>query len=118
MIFSVVNKDSKNRRNLTDLLLSTYPGCVIYELEEPMDIAPCLRAHSVDAVIWELTGSDSQDLRHLDRLRTQHQGALLLICADDDTLLEEAMWHGASMYFINPLLPEQIQTVLGTQKKA
>ena len=118
VVFSVVNKDSKNRRNLTELLLSIYPGCVVYELEEPMDVLSCLRAHTVDAVIWELTGNDSQNLSYLNIIRTQHHGTLFLICADDDTLLDEAMWNGASMYFIKPLLPEQIQTALGTKKEA
>ena len=41
-----------------------------------------------------------------------------LICAEDDTLLDDAMWNGASMYFIKPLLPEQIQAALGTKQKA
>ena len=118
MIFSVVNKDSKIRRNLTDLLLPIYRGCTIYELEEPMDVVSYLREHTVDAVIWELTGNDSQDLSYLNIIRTQHQGTRILICADDDTLLDEAMWNGASMYFINPLLPEQIVAALGTKKKA
>ena len=55
MIFSVVNKNSGTRRNLTNLLLSIYPGCVVYELQEPVDVVSCLRDHKVDAVIWELT---------------------------------------------------------------
>ena len=114
MIFSVVNKDSKNRRNLTELLLSIYPGCVVYELEEPMDVLLRLREHTLDAVIWELTGNDSQKLGDLNSIRAHHHGTLLVICADDDTLLYEAMWNGASMYFIKPLLPEQIQAALGT----
>ena len=117
MLFSVVNRDSKGRRNLTNLLLSLYPGCVVYELEEPGDILSCLREHTVDAVFWELTGNDSQDMGLLNVIRTQHQGTLLGICANDDTLLDEAMWNGASMFFIKPLLPEQITTALGTLKK-
>ena len=118
MIFSVVNPDPKKRRSLTELLLSMYPGCVVYELKNPMDVMSCLREHPVDAVIWDLAEKDSQDLSYLNLIRTQHQGALLLICADDDTWLDEAMWNGASMYFIKPLLPEQIQAALGTKEKA
>ena len=112
MIFSVVNKFSKNRRNLTSLLLTSYPGCVVYELEEIMDVVSCLREHTLDAVIWELTERDSQNLSHLNKIRMQHPGILFLTCADDDTLLEEAMWNGASMYLIKPLLPEQIRTAV------
>lgn len=118
MIFSVVNKDSKNRRNLTELLLSIYPGCVVYELAEPADVASCIREHSVDAVIWELRENDPQDLCHLNSLRTQYQEMPFLICANDDALLDDAMWNGASMYFIKPLLPEQILAALGTKKTA
>lgn len=118
MVFSVVNKDSKNRRNLTELLLSIYPGCVVYELEEPMDVSLRLREHTLDAVIWELTGNDAQKLSDLNTIRTHHHDTLFLIYADDDTLLDEAMWNGASMYFIKPLLPEQIQTALATKKEA
>ena len=72
----------------------------------------------MDAVIWELTENDSQDLHHLNMIRAQDHGTLFLICADDDTLLDEAMWNGASMYFIKPLLPEQIQAALETKKEA
>lgn len=118
MVFSVVNKDSRSRRKLTDLLLSIYPGCVVYELEELTGLMSCLRKHTVDAVIWELTGNNLQDLSHLNNITAQHQGTLYLICADDDTMLDEAMWNGASMYFIKPLLPEQIVAALGTRKKA
>lgn len=117
MVFSVVNKDSTSRRNLTALLLSLYPGCVVYELEALIDVKSCLREHTVDAVFWELTGNDSLELSHLNTIRTQHQRTQYLICADDDTLLEEAMWNGASMYFIKPVLPEQIAAVLGTNEK-
>lgn len=117
MVFSVVNKDSKRRRNMTDLLLSLYPGCVVYELEAFIDLVSCLREHAVDAVLWELTESDSLELNCLNSLRTQYQGTNYLVCADDDTLLDEAMWNGASMYFINPVLPEQIVAALGTTKK-
>lgn len=117
MVFSVVNKDSKNRRTLTQLLLSLYPGCVVHELEEYKDVVSCLREHTVDVVFWELTGNDSQDIGRLNRIRTQHQGTLFGICANDDSLLDDAMWNGANMYFVKPLLPEQITTALGTLKK-
>ena len=118
MMFSVVNKDPNNRRNLTALLLSIYPGSVVYELEEVENVISCLREHTLDVVVWELTGNDSQNLSHLNTIRTQHQKTLFLICADDDTLLDEAMWNGASMYFIKPLLPEHLQTALGAKQKA
>lgn len=118
MIFSVVNQDPKNRRTLTDLLLSIYPGCVVYELEEPEGIVPCLREHTVDAVIWELTEQDSQDLSHLNMISSRNPGTHFLICAETDALLDDAMWNGASMYFIKPLLPEQILEALGPTKKA
>ena len=117
MVFSVVNKDSRNRRILTDLLLSQYPGCVVYELEALMDVESCLREHTVDAVLWELTANDFHELSRLNTLRTLHQGTHYLICADDDTLFDEAMWNGASMYFIKPVLPEQIAAVLETNKR-
>ena len=116
-MFSVVNRDSKNRRNLTNLLLSTYPGCIVYEMEKPADVVPCLRDHIMDAVIWELTEHDSQDLEHLNMIKAQQEGTLILICAEDDTFLDDAMWNGASMYFMKPMLPEQIVTALGTNMK-
>ena len=112
MTFSVVNKDSEIRRNLTNLLLSLYPGCVVYELAEPVDVISCLRERTMDAVIWELTPNDRQSLSQLNMIRTQNQGTLFLVCADDDKLLDEAMWNGATMYFVKPLLPEQIRTAL------
>ena len=118
MIFSVVNKDSQKRRNLTELLLSTYPGCVVYELEELTDVVSCLREHTVDAVVWELAGDQSQELSHLDRIKAQYEGTAFLICADDDSLLDEAMWNGASMYFTKPLLSEQLKAALGSVMKA
>jgi AmiR/NasT family two-component response regulator len=71
----------------------------------------------VDAVIWDLSENPAQDLSPLNMITEQHQGTLFLICAKDDTLLDEAMWNGASMYFVKPLLPEQLQTALDTIKK-
>lgn len=118
MLFSVVNRDPRRRRILTNSLLSLYPGCIVYELEELLDLVFCLREHAVEAVIWELADNDSQDLSHLHRIRVQHPEILFLVCAEDDTLLDEAMWNGASKYFINPLLPEQIAEAMDTRKKA
>ena len=118
MVFSVMNKYSNNRRNLTNLLLSIYPGSVVYEHEKPAEVISCLREHTVDAAIWELTGNDSQDLSYLNTIKTQNQGTKFLICAEDDALLDEAMWNGASMYLIKPVMPEQIQAALDTNKKA
>ena len=117
MMFSVVNRDSKNRRILTNLLLSTYPGCIVYELEKPADVVPYLRDHTMDAIIWELTEHDSQDLEHLNMIKAQQEGTFILICAEDDTFLDDAMWNGATMYLMKPLLPEQIMTALGTNMK-
>lgn len=118
MLFSVVNRDPRSRRILTNFLLSLYPGCIVYELEELTDVVSCLREHAVEAVIWELTENDSQDLSHLHMIRTYHPEILFLVCAEDDTLLDEAMWNGASMYFVKPLLPEQIVAAMETRKKA
>ena len=118
MLFSVVNGDPIRRRSLTDLLLSLYPGSIIYELSESADVVSRLCKHAVDAVIWELTDNDPRELYHLDLLRKQHKDALILLCAEDDSLLDEAMWNGASMYFIKPLLPEQIAAALGAVRKA
>ena len=108
----MINKESKNRRKLTALLLSVCPGCVVYELEEPRDVLSCLLEHTVDAVFWDLAEEGSQDLGYLNRIREQDQSTLIFICAEDDALLEDAMWNGASMYFVKPLLPDQIAASL------
>lgn len=118
MIFSVIHKDSRNRRNLTNLLLSAYPGCVIYELKEPADVVSCLREHTVDAVIWELTENNPQDLKQLNIIKAQNESTLFIICAEDDTFLDDAMWNGASIYLTKPLLPEQIVAAMETAKEA
>lgn len=117
MVFSVINKDSKSRRNLTDLLLSMYPGSVVHELKEILNVISCLREHRIDAVIWDLSENPAQDLSPLNMITQLHQGTLFFICAEDDTLLDEAMWNGASMYFVKPLLPEQLRTALEAIKK-
>lgn len=117
MVFSVINKESKSRRKLTDLLLSVYPGCVIYELEEPKDVLSCLLEHTLDAVFWEISDEDSQDLHYLNKIRELDQGTLIFICAEDDDLLEDAMWNGASMYFVKPMLPDQLVAAITAKEK-
>ena len=58
---------------MTVLQLSQYPSYVVYEWEEPMDLASCLRNHTVNVVIVELTENDSHDLTYLNINRAEHQ---------------------------------------------
>lgn len=117
MIFAAVHKNAEERRNLTALLLSLYPGCIIYEFAEPMDVLYCMRTHNLDFVFLMLSGYNPQDMYILSQIRKESPGLPVVICAEDDSIMEEAMWNGASNYLIKPLQPEQIRSALLRQEK-
>lgn len=117
MIFAAVHKKPAERRKLTDLLLSLYPGCIIYEFAEPVDVLFCMRTHNLDFVFLMLSENNPQDMFIVSQIRKENGRLPLLICAEDDSLLEEAMWNGASNYFVQPLQPEQIRSALNRHEK-
>lgn len=117
LIFAAVHKNAEERRKLTALLLSLYPGCIIYEYAQPVDVLVCMRNHRLDAVFLILSGKSAEDMCVLTQIRKKDPNIPVLICAEDDALLEEAMWNGASNYFVTPLQPEQIRTALVWHEK-
>lgn len=112
MIFAVINSCPEERRHLTDLLLSLYPGSIIYEFAQASELLPYMRTHSLEAVFMELTTEKSADIEALDKIRNLKPGLPVMIFAEDDSMLEEAMWNGATNYCIKPVFPELIQGFL------
>lgn len=106
--FAAVNEDSRQLRMLTDMLLELYPGGVIYEFSNPTDVLACIRTHRLNAVFLELAEANAQGMHLLSQIRKLDVHVPVIISAEDDGLLEEAMWNGASCYFVKPVMPEQL----------
>lgn len=95
-------------RKLTDLLLTVYPGGVIYEFADFEEAMFCMQTHKLDAIFLEL---NDRNLEPLCQIRQHSLSVPVIAWADNDSLLEEAMWNGASSFLVNPMLPEQLQMI-------
>lgn len=117
LIFAAAHQNAEERRKLTDLLLKLFPGGIIYEFADSVDILSCIRNHKLDAIFLMSSEKSTQDMQILIQIRKKDPNIPVLFCAADDSLLEEAMWNGASNYFILPLQPEQIWSALSLREK-
>lgn len=112
MNFGVVNENSTELRKMTDTLLSLYPGGVVYEYTKPNEILIQIRSGILNAVFLELKAKNTQGPELVRKIRSINANIPVVVSAEDDSLLEETMWNGASSFFVKPLLPEQIKSAL------
>ena len=108
MVVAAVYNNPVECRKLTDLLLTVHPGGIIYEFADFKEAMFCMQTHKLDAVFLEM---NDQNLEPLCQIRQQSVSVPVIAWADNDSLLEEAMWNGASGFLVNPILPEQLRMV-------
>ena len=108
MVVAAVYNNPMECRKLTDLLLTVYPGGIIYEFSDFEEAVVCMHTRKLDAVFLEM---NDHNLEPLCQIRQQNLSVPVYAWADNDSLLEEAMWNGASGFLVNPILPEQLQMV-------
>lgn len=112
MNFGIVNENPAELRKLTAMLISEFPGLVVYEFTSPADIIEHLKSHRLNAVFLDSQINGSGALGLLKMIRDINARLPVMICAEDDSLLDDAMWIGASAYLIKPLDPKEIKEAL------
>ena len=100
----VVTDDNRDRMNdFTKLLLSTFPGSILYLYTKPKDVMLCLRDHQVDAIFIEASIKEMENAQFLFELRERNNELPAFILADNDEFKDNAIQNNADGYLIRPV---------------
>lgn len=108
LVIVAANENPWELRQLTQLLLTTFPGCIVYECVDPRDVARYLRTHTVDLVFLDMKLTQIDGITLLNQVRQINGKIPVVVSAEDDDYLDEAMWSGADEYLVRPLTAGQL----------
>lgn len=112
MLVAAVHNNSKELRKLSDLLVTAFPGAVVYEFTAVGEVVDYVRDRKPDAVLLGLDMQIPENMKLLQDLRCADLKVPVVVCADDDGMLDEAMWNGASGYLVKPFTVEDIREAI------
>ena len=107
MTFANVSVDQKQLTLLSQLLLTTCPGCVIHQSCDPMRTVRHLATRKIDAIF-----ADEDTYPHLMHLLNRHKSKALvyLMCRQDALLPKET--DGIQNIITYPVTQQKIQIAL------
>ena len=109
----VITDDNRDRmNNFIQVLLSIFPGSVLYLYTEPMEVIGCLREHQVDAVFMEAVMGENAGIQFLFELRERYPDIPAFILADSDEYEDDALWNDATGYLIRPISEDDLRNVM------
>ncbi len=109
MTFAVTDDNPDRMNEFIQLLLSNFPGSILYLYRNPMEMVGCLRDHQVDAVFIEAVMKETEGSRLLFELREWNPDLPAFILADNDEYEDDAIWNDATDYLIRPISGEKLQ---------
>ena len=112
MTFIVTDDNRDRMNNFIQVLLSIFPGSVLYLYTEPMEVIGCLREHQVDAVFIEGVMGEKAGIQFLFELRERYPDIPAFILADNDEYEVDALWNDATGYLIRPISEDDLRNVI------
>lgn len=113
MMTFAVTDDMRDRMDaFIQLLLSIFPGSILYLYTDPMDMIGCLRNHQVDVVFIEAVMGEMEVGQILFEIRERYQELPAFILADNDEYEDDAIWNDATGYLIRPLSGEELRNAV------
>lgn len=109
MTFVTVDRERNRLEALTSLLLSAFPGSVIYQQTDPPHVSRDIRETSVDAVFLQAENMD--DARLLRVLRRGRPGLPMFFLVEDGEFAFMPMEENIR-YLLRPVTVEKLRNAL------
>ena len=115
MVFVTVDEDRIRLKNMTELLVRTFPGSVIYQYTDPIHAVIHMENREIDAVFANAGVSQRNDWQLLALMRRKQPKLRVFILSDDEALRETAMERGAWEYLIRPVTGKELRDVISAE---
>lgn len=112
MVFVTVDEDRIRLKNMTELLVRTFPGSVIYQYTDPIHAVIHMENREIDAVFANAGVSQRNDWQLLALMRRKQPKLQVFILSDDEALRETAMERGAWEYLIRPVTGQELRDAI------
>ena len=112
MVFVTVDEDRIRLKNMTELLVRTFPGSVIYQYTDPIHAVIHMENREIDAVFANAGVSQRNDWQLLALMRRKQPKLQVFILSDDEALREAAMERGAWEYLIRPVTGQELRDTI------
>ena len=108
MIFVTVDNRRVQLDRLTKVLISAFPGSIIYQHLDLHRVPHDVMHNKVDAVFLEAEMEDKNGLALIQMLRRQKPNLPVFIISETDLFREKAVAAGANGYFVLPDNEQQL----------
>ena len=102
---------------LTQLLVSTFPGSTVYQHTDLRRVQHDVLKNKVDAVFLETEVDKTDSLGFVQMLRRQKSNLPIFVISQTEDLRNEAVEAGVSDYLVQPLTEQQLRDVMQSVKK-
>ena len=112
MVFVTVDEDRVRLNHMTELLVRTFPGSVIYQYSDPIHAVIHMENRQIDAVFANAGVFQRNDWKLLALMRRNQPKLQVFILSDDEALRETAMERGAREYLIRPVTGQELRNAI------
>lgn len=116
MVFVTVDEDRLQLENLTELLVRTFPGSVIYQYTDPVYALINTENREIDVVFANVSVSRRNDWQLLSLLRRRRPDLRVFVLSDDEQLRDAAMERGAWGYLTRPVTGQRLRDAIEQRK--
>ena len=116
MTFVTADSCRTQMERLTQLLVSTFPGSMVYQHTDLCRVPHDILNNKVDAVFLETEVDESNSLDFVRMLRRQKKSLPVFIISQTEDLREEAAKVGVNDYFVQPVTEQQLRDAIQSVK--
>lgn len=117
LIFVTADTCRMQLEQLTQLLVSTFPGSTIYQHTDLRRVQHDALKNKVDAVFLKTEVDKTDSLGFVQMLRRQKSNLPIFVISQTEDLRNEAVEAGVSDYLVQPLTEQQLRDVMQSVKK-
>ena len=116
MVFVTADSCRSQLERLTQLLVSAFPGSTIYQHTDLCRVLHDVLNNKVDAVFLETEMDKTNSLDFLKKLRRQKSDLPVFVISQSEELRKEAVEAGASDFFVQPVIEQQLRGAIQSVK--
>ena len=116
MVFVTEDSCRSQLEDLTQLLVSVFPGSTIYQHTDLCRVLHDVLNHKVDAVFLETEIDKTDGLDFVQMLRRQKSNLPVFIISQTEDLREKAAEAGSNDYFVQPVTEQQLRDAIQSVK--
>ena len=117
MIFVTADTCRMQLEQLTQLLVSTFPGSTVYQHTDLRRVQHDALKNKVDAVFLKTEVDKTDSLGFVQMLRRQKSNLPIFAISQTEDLRNEAVEAGVSDYLVQPLTEQQLRDAIQSVKK-